>query len=554
MLKGYPKSPYTEEAPPAAPKDDRSSLKRSSATTVSVMACTMATRVLGFVRTAVVAALFGTTGQADVLNGVFMIPNSFRKLLAEGALSTAFIPILSHSLVKDPGSGSAKDLVRHIVTFLVLLLVPLLILSVVFARPVVGLFLDLPTPELMSDAASLFQYLCHYLLFVSLSAVLMAVLNSHGIFVVPALTPLFFSIAVIGSLLIFYRSLGIYSMAVGVLGGGLFQVVFQAPFFRKEGYDFRPSFRFSQPAFRQTMKLWLPVVATSSVFAVNQLIAVRFASGLAGGSTSVLGYALVIFQLPFGVFSASISTVLFPRMSRQAASEDREGLRNSLNYGLRFLLVVLVPSTLFFLIMGREMVGVIYERGRFGFDDTVLTARILSGYSYGMFSVGAFTFLQRFYYSLKDYKRPFFIAIAVTVLDIGLSLWLKETYLQVVGLAIANSAAFTLGLILMVYFAFRKIGDLGWGSLLLSAARIFGSLILPAGALWGVRHWLSIRGLLSGGLSRLWILLGGFVLFSAAAVFLYYLFRVEMIRDVLAQRLSGRPRRLFIRRKRRKGE
>ena len=185
------------------PADSKESLRRSGTTTVAVMACTLTTRLLGFIRNAVVAALFGTSGQADVLMGVFNIPNIFRKLLAEGALSAAFIPILSHSLVMEPDGDAARRLVRHIVSFLFILIIPLLILSVFFARPIVGIFLNLPDPELMSLSASLFRCLCHYLLFVSLSAVLMAVLNSHGIFIIPALTPLFFSIAVIDSLLLY---------------------------------------------------------------------------------------------------------------------------------------------------------------------------------------------------------------------------------------------------------------------------------------------------------------------------------------------------------------
>ncbi len=521
------------------PEDSKESLRKSSTTTVAVMACTLATRLLGFIRNAVVAALFGTSGQADVLMGVFNIPNIFRKLLAEGALSAAFIPILSHSLVMEPDGDAARRLVRHIVSFLFILIIPLLILSVFFARPIVGIFLNLPDPELMSLSASLFRYLCHYLLFVSLSAVLMAVLNSHGIFIIPALTPLFFSIAVIASLLLFYRQLGIFAMAVGVLGGGLFQVIFQFPFFRRHGYDFIPDLRFSQDEFRKVMKLWLPVVATSSAFAVNQLVAVRFASALEPGSVSALGYALVIFQLPFGVFSASITTVLFPRMSRQAASGDREGLTQSLSYGLRFLFLVLIPSIIFFIILGKEIVGVIYQRGEFSPEDTLITARILCGYSCGMLSVGIFTFFQRFFYSVKDYKTPLIIALSITALDVALSLWLRVTALRVGGLAVANSAASTVGLALMVYFAYRRLGNLDGRKVFSSLFRILVSLVIPTMALLYCRYlsgkYLSLDSPWS---ARLLILLGGFIIFVLLSLAFYFLTRIEIVRDILKRNRS----------------
>ena len=286
------------------------------------MVCTLISRVLGFVRTAVIAGLFGTSAQADVLNAVFNIPNNLRKLLAEGALSAAFIPTLSGFLVDDPGSDSAKRLVRKILTSLLVMLIPLMVFFVVFSGPVVSVFLDFPEKTMMVQSADLFRLVCHYLLFISISAVLMGVLNSHSIFVVPAMTPIFFSIAVIVSLIVFHKTLGIYSMAIGVLGGGLFQVLFQVVFFRRQGYDLKPDFGFSDPVFRKVIRLWLPVVATSSIFAVNQQIAIRFASGLEQGSTSTLSYALVVWQLPFGVLSASITTVFFPRMSRQAAAND----------------------------------------------------------------------------------------------------------------------------------------------------------------------------------------------------------------------------------------
>ena len=500
------------------------------------MACTIVSRVLGFVRNAVIAALFGTTAHADVLNSVFSIPNNLRKLLAEGALSSAFIPILSRCLVNGTDETPAHDLVRKILTFLMIVLVPLMVLFTIFSRPIIGIFLDFSDPRLMTLSASLFRWICHYLFFISLSAVLMGVLNSHNIFVIPALTPVLFSVAVISSLLLFYPNLGIYSMAVGVLAGGLFQVVFQTIFYLRIGYSLKPDFDFRDPQFRRVLRLWLPVVATSSIFAVNQQIAMRFASGLEEGSTSALSYALVVWQLPIGVFSASITNVLFPRLSRQVARNDSKGLVETTTHGLRTLFLLLVPASLFYLIMGNEVVSVLYQRGEFSSINSLLTARVLFGYSLGLLSVGAYTFLQRFFYAFGDYRTPFFIAVGVTVLDVALSLWLKETPLRVVGLAVANSAAFSAGLAAMLVFVLRRIKHFDLGSIASTVGR--GGVVLAAAGTGLFIYRNLLRDITQAGSywTKVAVLMGGFCLFAGMTLVGYYAVKVSIVRELMFRR------------------
>ena len=202
------------------------------------MACTFLSRILGFVRIALISALFGATGEADVLNTVFTIPNNLRKLLAEGALSSAFIPVLSSVLVKEKDQTVSKILVRNVLTFQLCILIPFSILCVVFADPLIRYVLvEFDDPALIDLSVRIFRWFIHYLLLISISAVLMAVLNSHNSFVIPAITPILFSIAVITSVVMLYKSMGIFSMVVGVLGGGLLQILFQFPF-RHTGKDF----------------------------------------------------------------------------------------------------------------------------------------------------------------------------------------------------------------------------------------------------------------------------------------------------------------------------
>ena len=349
--------------------------------TFIVMGSTLVSRLFGFVRIAVVEAIYGAGGEADVLNAVFTIPNNLRKLMAEGALSSAFIPVLSRSLVQDPGGERSRKIVGNIFTFQLLIIVPLLIGSVLFAPRLVRLILDFPDPERIQLSTRLFRWMIHYLLLVSVSAVMMGVINAHSGFFIPAVTPILFSVAVISSILLFHDHLGAFAMVVGVLVGGVVQILFQLPTLLRYGYSLGLDFRFRNPDFIHVMKQWLPVVATASVYTINEQIAIRFSTALEVGSASAMSNALVFWQLPFGIFSASITTVLFPRMSRQAGLEDLQGLKATLEYGFQYLILLLVPSAIFLSLLGEEVIAVALQRGIFTAENTLITARVLRGFN-----------------------------------------------------------------------------------------------------------------------------------------------------------------------------
>lgn len=435
-------------------------MKARSGTVVStiiVMGSTLASRLLGFVRIAAIGAVFGATGEADVLNLVFNIPNNLRKLLAEGALSSAFLPVLTRSHEEDPGGTASRELVRRLVGFQLLVLVPLILVSIFFSQQIVDVILDFPQAERQLLAGRLFRWIILYILFISIAAVFMGTLNSHSRFLVASLTPLLFSISVITSVLLLHQRLGIFAIVVGVIVGGVAQILVQIPAIRRLGYTALPRFDLASPRFRRVMRQWLPVVSTASVFTINQQIAFYFASGLADGSGSALSNALVFWQLPFGIFGAAITTVLFPAMSRQHAQNDLEGLRRSVQGGLRALLLLLVPAGAGLAILGEPIIAVALQRGAFTVADTLRAALVLRWYSVGLFSVAAYNFLQRYFYARGDYRTPLVVAIGTVVLDVVLSLYLKETNLGVGGLALANSIAFTAGFLVFLFYIRAQI-------------------------------------------------------------------------------------------------
>jgi putative peptidoglycan lipid II flippase len=326
------------------------------------MLSTLGSRLLGFVRIGILASLFGVSAEADIINLVFNIPNTLRKLLAEGALSTAFVPVLSKNLLKDPSRAQSRKIVSSLLGLQLLVLTPFLIIAAIAPHWIIDLLLNFDDPESQMRAAELFRYMAYYILFISISAVLMGTLNSNERFVIPGLTPLMFSISVISSLLLFHRSLGIFAMAVGVLVGGMAQVLFQLPQFIRLGY--RLSFRidFSLDEFRQIIKNWVPVLLTSGVFALNQFIATRFASEMEVGSGAAMQYAIVFLQLPYGIFSASIITVLYPRLSKQVGSDLRREAAGTVEYGLSSLLTFLLPAAMGLMMLGPELVSTALQR------------------------------------------------------------------------------------------------------------------------------------------------------------------------------------------------
>ena len=526
-------APAGDAAAPGAPRRSNS---RSSASAVIVMACTAGSRLFGYVRQALFSYYFGASGAADSLNAVFNIPNNLRKLFAEGAFSSAFIPVLSSTIEEDPSGARPRKLASNLAAFLIMVLLPLVGLSIAFPRIFVETLLRFSDPAKVAVGAQGMQWMFNYILLVSLSALVMAVLNSHGVFAVPALSPLLFTLATVLSIVFLNGRFGILSMGIGVLIGGILQLAVQVPSLRKRGYSVRPDFRLANPDFTRTVRLWLPYLASASIPTVTQFFAQLFASGLEDGSVSAIVNSVMFLQIPIGIFTASINTVLFPRMSRQATRGDTEGLRGSVSYGIESLIVLLIPSSILLCLFGREIIAAALQRGHFTEAATLMASRALTGYAVGLLFMGVYQFLQRLFYSLKSFTVPLASAAFVAVIDIVLSLILKETPLRVSGLAYANSAAFAAGTVMLAVLARRRLGRLGLRSIIASVGKsLAGSLPLAAFIVlflaWKPDLWMR------GGSLR------GAALIAAAAfvsvlltLAVYLVLRVPFLADVIARR------------------
>ncbi|HET6451847.1 MAG TPA: murein biosynthesis integral membrane protein MurJ [Spirochaetia bacterium] len=513
--------------------------RQSTVSTVIVMLCTAGSRLFGYVRQALFNYYFGGSGAADAINAVFNIPNNLRKLFAEGAFSSAFIPVLSTTLSDDPSGLRPRELVRTLVALQLLVLVPLVALSLAFPRLIVTGLLSFSDPDKVAVGTQLMRWMFNYILLVSLSALVMAVLNSHGAFTIPALSPLMFTLATVLSLLFFHGRLGVLAMGVGVFVGGVLQLACQIPSLRRHGYRLLPSFRLANEDFARTARLWVPYLASASIATINQFFAQYFASGLEDGSVSAITNSVMFLQIPIGIFTTSVATVTFPSMSRHAAQGKTEALRDTVSYGIKFLLVLLVPSSVLLCLFGREIIAAAVQRGRFTPAATLLAARTLTGYAVGLVSMGLYTLLQKLFNSYKSFVVPLVSAGAIAALDIVLSLILKETPLRVSGLAYANSAAFTAGMIMLLVLARRRLGSLGARDILVTLGKSVAGSVPMAALLVGFLLWKPDLWI-HGGTLRATALIGGVAAAGVGlTVAMYAALKVPYLTDLVRRRRSS---------------
>lgn len=450
--------------------------------TVVVAAATFASRLMGFARNAVVGALFGQTWKADVLNVVFSIPFNLRKLVAEGAMSTAFIPVLSKAIEEDPSGRRSRSLVRSMLSLQILILVPLIVLAVIFAPALVSVLAPFDTLEKHELAVGLFRWFIVYLFLISWSAVLMGVENTHQRFVIPAISPILFSVAVIASLLLLSPTMGVYAQVPGVLVGGVLPILLQWYGVKRLGYSMAPSWNFWTPDLKAMVTQWGPALTVSGIALLNQQISMTLAATLPEGSASALSNAIVFWQLPAGVLSASVVTVFFPKMSRQVARKDWEGASATMVQGLELQSLLLIPAGLLMALFAEPIIGLAFQRGAFTYENTVMAARVLTWLSWGLFLSGVFNFLQRFFYAKGDFRTPFRVGLVWALTDVTVSVLLMNTW-GVVGLAVGSLAGFGVGALVLLVLAWRSLPKRRLGALVWFILRIAVALV-PVVLFW----------------------------------------------------------------------
>lgn len=397
-------------------------------------------RVLGLVRDVVIADLFGASRVYDAYLIAFMIPHLLRKLLAEGALSSAFIPIFTERLTKD-GPEKATRFANTVVTAALIFFPGAVILGILLAPFYVPFFADGFSGAQLKLTVRLTQITFPFIALVGIAAIVMGVLNSYERFFAPAFAPVLFNVGVILSAWAFAQLFvePIYALAVGVLLGGLGQLLFQIPYV-KDRWRYRPQLDLRDEGLQRLFRLMLPSVVGLAIFQINTIVDNKLASHLAEGSISALQYAIRLFQLPLGLFVVSVGSVILPRLSAHAAENDTRLFARTLRESAVFSLSILLPATVGLFALAQPIIQVLFEHGRFTREDTLLTAYALRNYLPGLIGYALAYLLTRAFYALQDTRTPLFIGALTVALNVVLDYALVGP-LGVGGLALATSLA-----------------------------------------------------------------------------------------------------------------
>ncbi|WP_180682442.1 murein biosynthesis integral membrane protein MurJ [Tepidicella baoligensis] len=419
-----------------------------SASIVSLL--TLASRITGLMRELLIAATFGASALTDAFNVAFRIPNLLRRLFAEGAFSQAFVPVLTASREKD-GEAATRVLIDQVATVLAWALTLTCILGVLGAPALVWAMAAglKQNPEGFDAAVGLTRWMFPYIGFMSMVALAAGVLNTWKRFAVPAATPVLLNVAMIGAAwwgAPWFATQGwepIYALAAGVMLGGVLQLGVQLPALKRLGLLPRIGVSASalksawrHPGTQRILTLMLPALLGVSVAQISLLINTQIASHLATGSVSWLTYADRLMEFPTALLGVALGVVLLPQLSAARAAGDGERYSSLLDWGLRLVVLLAIPSAVALLTFAQPLVAVLYHYGAFTVADVRQTSLALMGYGVGLLGLIAVKVLAPGFYAQQDIRTPVQIAIVVLVFTQCMNLLLVPR-LAHAGLALA---------------------------------------------------------------------------------------------------------------------
>ncbi|MES2940189.1 MAG: murein biosynthesis integral membrane protein MurJ [Pseudomonadota bacterium] len=466
-----------------------------AASTVSLL--TLASRVTGLLRDVLFAAFFGVSALTDAFYVAFRIPNLFRRVFGEGAFSQAFVPVLATCRTTE-GDEGAKRMVDHVSTVLFWALLLLCIAGVIGAPLLVWALASgmKKTPQAYDAAVLMTRWMFPYIGFMSLVALAGGILNTWKRFAVPAASPVLLNVTLIGSIVLaapWFQRLGIepiYSQCIGVMAGGVLQLAIQVPALRRIGMWPRIGLAFSalreawrDESTRAVLRLMLPALVGVSVAQISLLINTQIASYLPAGSVSWLNNADRLMEFPTALLGVALGVVLMPQLAAARASGDEERYSGMLDWGLRLVLLLAIPSSVALLLFAVPLVATLFHYGAFKDSDVGQVALALAGYGCGLLGLVAIKVLAPGYYASQDMKTPMRIAIASLVVtqlfNVALVPFLHHVGLALsIGLgALVNAGALLVGLLRRR----RYRPSPGWG--------LFALRVLAASALLGVFLW-----------------------------------------------------------------
>ncbi|MCY9846919.1 murein biosynthesis integral membrane protein MurJ [Pectobacterium jejuense] len=461
----------------------------------AVSSMTMLSRVLGFVRDAIVARIFGAGMATDAFFVAFKLPNLLRRIFAEGAFSQAFVPILAE-YKSQQGDEATRTFLAYVSGMLTLILALVTVAGMVAAPWVIMVTAPgfAATPERFALTSDLLRVTFPYILLISLTSMVGSVLNTWNRFSVPAFAPTLLNVSMIGFSLFAapYFNPPVMALAWAVLVGGLLQLGYQLPHLKKIGMLVLPRLKWRDPSVWRVMKLMGPAVLGVSVSQISLIINTIFASFLSEGAVSWMYYADRLMEFPSGVLGVALGTILLPSLAKSFASGNHDEYSRLMDWGLRLCFLLALPSAVALGILAKPLTVSLFQYGKFSAFDALMTQRALIAYSVGLMGLIVVKVLVPGFYSRQDIKTPVKIAIVTLILTQVMNLIFIGP-LQHAGLALSIGLASCLNAGLL-YWQLRKQDIFqplpGWRGFLvrLLTAVIVMSLVL-LGMLWWMPEW-----------------------------------------------------------------
>jgi putative peptidoglycan lipid II flippase len=464
-----------------------------------VSGATLLSRILGMIRDIACASLFGAGMAWDAFVIAWRVPNLFRRLLGEGALSSAFIPVFS-GVREEDGRAAALDFFRSVLTLLTLVLAVITVLGVAAALLLPGSLFGSDGGATKAELTlSLLAILFPYVLVINVLALFMAVLNSENHFFAPSIAPAVLNVFWIAGTQMAPRisedpQVRVKVVAAAILAGGVVQLFMQLPFLRVRHISVSPRFEFRGPALRRMLLLMVPMVAGLAPVQVNllfdTLIAEAFVPG--DGANSCLFYGNRLMQFPLALVGIALGVVVFPLFSRQAKAGRTADLQESFRQALGLTFFLSVPAAVGLVVLARPLITLIFEWGEFTAGAARATANVLAMYAIGVPAYCGLQILTRLYYSLEEVSTPMWTGASMVLVNLLLNLALVFS-MREAGLALATSLAAILNLTFLTLIARRKLGIRGFRRVALSFGRTLLLAAVMGAAVWWLHRLLAGR-------------------------------------------------------------
>ncbi|WP_160164602.1 murein biosynthesis integral membrane protein MurJ [Pedosphaera parvula] len=457
----------------------------------AMAAATMTSRLLGMVREMVYARFMADGWEAGAFQLAFMVPNLFRRLLGEGALTASFIPIFKEKekTTSEAEMWRAANAVISalIIASSVIIGLGILVVSLMLKRGHLS-----PQTDLMLH---LLRWMFPYVLLVCLTAIFMGILNARGHFFIPAIGAAVLNVVMIASVFFLAPHMGeklhqqIYALAIGVLAAGIAQAAFQLPSLHAEGFRYIWVSPWRDETVRRVIRQMVPATIGVAAFQINVLMTQGMAFWVDPSIVASFQYAVRLMELPQGVFGVSLATYLLPTLSGLAAEKKYPEFKSTLNQGLDHLIFINLLAGIFLFFLAEPMIRLLFEHGKFGPESTGRVSLALVCLAPGLVAFSMNNIMARAFYALGDIRSPMKISIFCLALNLIFAVVLIKSFKQA-GLGLANTLSAGCNVFLLFYALRRKLGALELNSLRQILGATLGAAAVAALATWGLsRIW-----------------------------------------------------------------